>query len=637
MSVVLMIATSFSAKGGVNIMTNGPSCSGSANWSLASAPVASANPGSFQDLVIQPSNTNQIYVASGNLYSQSLNVTNGGAYTMVANSSGLGGSATIIRPGNTPGNTATNFVNFISGNTNDLFYLANNSSLTINSNNLGVGDPMSIPLQQAGFFNIRSGSTLNINAAITGSSTKTITLIGGGTNIFGGPNTYAGDTTITNGSTLILNGTIGNSSANPITVGYNSVLNEGVLGTITGTTPLTLVTNGSIVLSGTNTYSGITKLTDKMQVFGAPALSANSILNSGGSTGDNSELNLATAGSGYAMSTLSIGGIMRFTGPASGSATLTFAGAAAQGFTGGAATKKISVATNVTVIVNGAAFDILGASAATNRNHTLQIDGQMTFNDAIVATGSSFTAGFTKTGTGILTLNGTNTYNGDTSINAGKLALGASASIANTNNINIANGATFDVSAGGFTLLSSQRLNSSTSGGIINGNLNASAGKISLGAYTNGTPCFTVSSSGTLTLAGGTTFSVNVTNGGAGLGAGSYKLIAKGGSGSVGGTAPSSVTVGGDGLAGGTTAVLSISGGELFLVVSGGSAPTLGVSQSGNTLTFTWTGAFKLQSQTNTLNAGLSTNWFDFPGGNVSGVNATINPANPSVFFRLSQ
>jgi len=63
----------------------------------------------------------------------------------------------------------------------------------------------------------------------------------------------------------------------------------------------------------------------------------------------------------------------------------------------------------------------------------------------------------------------------------------------------------------------------------------------------------------------------------------------------------------------------------------------LGMSQSGSTLTFTWTGTFKLQSQTNSLSGGLTTNWFDYPGGSTSGVSVSINPTNPTVFFRLSQ
>ena len=78
--------------------------------------------------------------------------------------------------------------------------------------------------------------------------------------------------------------------------------------------------------------------------------------------------------------------------------------------------------------------------------------------------------------------------------------------------------------------------------------------------------------------------------------------------------------------------------GVLSVVSTGSTPPTLSVAQSGSTLTFSWTdAAFKLQSQTNSLSTGLGTNWSDYPGGGSSPVNATVDPANPSVFFRLSQ
>jgi hypothetical protein len=81
--------------------------------------------------------------------------------------------------------------------------------------------------------------------------------------------------------------------------------------------------------------------------------------------------------------------------------------------------------------------------------------------------------------------------------------------------------------------------------------------------------------------------------------------------------------------------------GKLRVVSGVVASPILNVVQSGSTLTFNWSDAgFKLQSQTNLLSLGLQTNsanWFDYPGGTVSGVSATINPANPTVFFRLSQ
>ena len=67
-----------------------------------------------------------------------------------------------------------------------------------------------------------------------------------------------------------------------------------------------------------------------------------------------------------------------------------------------------------------------------------------------------------------------------------------------------------------------------------------------------------------------------------------------------------------------------------------GAPPRLGLSQTGNVLTFSWAEAgFKLQSQTNAASAGLSTNWFDYPNGGTSPVETTIDLANPAVFFRL--
>jgi hypothetical protein len=64
---------------------------------------------------------------------------------------------------------------------------------------------------------------------------------------------------------------------------------------------------------------------------------------------------------------------------------------------------------------------------------------------------------------------------------------------------------------------------------------------------------------------------------------------------------------------------------------------TLSGSPGAQSLDFSWTGSFKLQSQTNALNVGLSTNWYDYPGGGSSPVSVPIDSSNDSVFFRLSQ
>ena len=70
------------------------------------------------------------------------------------------------------------------------------------------------------------------------------------------------------------------------------------------------------------------------------------------------------------------------------------------------------------------------------------------------------------------------------------------------------------------------------------------------------------------------------------------------------------------------------------LTVTGYTAQTtLGVSRSGNTLSLTWTGSARLQSQTNSLTGA----WYDYPGGSLSPVNVTINQSNGSVYYRLAQ
>ena len=77
--------------------------------------------------------------------------------------------------------------------------------------------------------------------------------------------------------------------------------------------------------------------------------------------------------------------------------------------------------------------------------------------------------------------------------------------------------------------------------------------------------------------------------------------------------------------------------GVLSVVATAVNPPTLIYLQSGNTLTLSWVEAgFKLQSQTNNLTTGVSSNWGDVPAGAASPVNVDIDSANGAVFFRLS-
>lgn len=257
---------------------------------------------------------------------------------------------------------------------------------------------------------------------------------------------------------------------------------------------------------------------------------------------------------------------------------------------------------------------------------------------------STAPGGLTKTGAGTMQLAGVNIYTGNTTINAGTLALNGSASLSSPL-ITIAGGATFDVSglSPAFALASGQTLSNSTSTAAVNGNADASLGHVSL-TYASGTPSLTIMN-GTLTLASTSGFRVN--NTGAALAAGSYKIVAAGTGGAVAvsDTLPN-VAVDGGGLASGASASLQINGGELYLTVVQVSPPRFtGISVNGTTLTITATGGsanepFVLLQSTNVTTP--LTNWMpvltnNFDGsGNLDLSTNIINPNNPLEFYILS-
>jgi autotransporter-associated beta strand protein len=119
-----------------------------------------------------------------------------------------------------------------------------------------------------------------------------------------------------------------------------------------------------------------------------------------------------------------------------------------------------TLANNVTV---GGNFTLGGSGQAITLNGTMDLGG----GTRIITTANSATlggiisnGGITKQGAAALTLTAANTYTGATTVSAGSLIIGATGSVGSSSVLDVASGATLDVSAvtGGFVVGSSQTL-----------------------------------------------------------------------------------------------------------------------------------------------------------------------------------
>jgi autotransporter-associated beta strand protein len=289
-----------------------------------------------------------------------------------------------------------------------------------------------------------SASAATWSGAITPSAGSTIKATSGSITLSGGidlNNNSDSSRTLTLDGTgeIIVSGNISNSFA-------------GSTGSLTKTG------SGTVTLSGANTYSGTTEISaGTLLLSGTSALFTNGVIAGSSSSSNNSKLQLAGGGN-YVLSafgsTNKNGGNIDFTNSSGSAATLTFTAATnyvtrSSDNAGGRTVANQS--TNLGVVFNGA-VDI----GSTNSNNvTFGGAGNTTVKGVIFNTNTAVVRGLTKTGIGILSLEGANSYNGPTTVSAGSLIIDGNQSSA-IGSLNVAAGATLGGSGtiGGVTTIS---------------------------------------------------------------------------------------------------------------------------------------------------------------------------------------
>ena len=434
-----------------------------------------------------------------------------------------------------------------------------------------------------------------------------------------------------------------------VTVLTNNLTVGGAIGD--GGNSYSLAVNGnggSLTLASYNSYRGNTTVSNADLVLTAPGAI------------------YTTAWNPYATVTIADGAVLQFDNWGYGS-TVSFGeldfGDARIVVNGG---KLLNVSTGGTVSQRACSVGPAGGTLDSGASAwhiqyqdsypTMSITGLLTLAGAStgqIDKGLIGVGGVTVNSSGVWILTGTNTYSGNTLINAGTLELTGSASLANSPLISVTNGATFDVSglSATFNLASSQTLGGS---GTINGNVTSdgtispgpSAGTLSTLTFNNdltldGNLVFEVNTSlgqsndvvSATTITNASTGTLTVTNLGPNLTVGEQfylfnQPVPNGNTLTI--ASPPGVTFTNQLALNGSITVLS--------VVSINPNPTnLNYSVSGNTLHLSWpTDHLGWLVQSNSVNLAVLANWHDVPNSqNATSLTVTMNPADRQVFYRL--
>ena len=233
---------------------------------------------------------------------------------------------------------------------------------------------------------------------------------------------------------------------------------SGNINETNGAISLEKLGTGTWTLSGSNNYSGGTTIdVGTLRISGTNALATSGSIFGSTTLANNSTLALAGGGN-YVLSAFGStnvnGNSISFTNSSGSAATLTFTAATnyvTRSSDNAGARTVANNSTNLGLVFNGA-MDI---GSTTNNSVTFGGAGNTTVKGVIFNTNTAVARGLTKTGIGILSLEGANSYNGPTTVSAGSLIVDGNQSSA-TGSLDVAAGATLGGSGtiGGVTTIS---------------------------------------------------------------------------------------------------------------------------------------------------------------------------------------
>ena len=280
--------------------------------------------------------------------------------------------------------------------------------------------------------NIDGAGGVTVSAIISGTGPLTKAGSGTGNLILSGLNTYTGATNVTTGT---------------LQLGAAGVIPDASALTVNGTLDMKGFNETVGSLAGTGVVTNTTATAETLTVGG----DGTSTTYSGTIIAGSGSIALTKSGAG----TLTLSGTNTYIGLTSISAgTIKLGNTAALGTTAGATTVSsgatldlngLSIAEPLTL--SGTLTNSNSTAATESANITLTTAAIVNTNNPITLSGIiSSTGTLTKTGTGTLTLSGANTYTGSTTITAGILQIAATERIANTDAIAL-NGGTLSTGA----------------------------------------------------------------------------------------------------------------------------------------------------------------------------------------------